>query len=429
MTDLSQFTASALASRIASGEIAAADIADACIARIEASENTVRAWAYFDADAVHAQAAALDALFAESGPAGPLHGIPVALKDVIDTADMPTENGTAADKGRRPDTDAALVTALRAAGAIVMGKAVTAELAHREPGPTANPLDPTRTPGGSSSGSAAAVAARMTPLAVGTQTGGSVGRPASYCGIVGYKPTVGLIPTAGVFCRSHTLDTIGVFARSVADAALIADCLARGKGALSPAAGEKDFRLGSAHPPGWDRCDDDMKTAFEGLLDRLADRADAIDLPPVFDEAARAHRIVSLAELSKYAAPYAENHADAMSPGMLQDIETGAGFGAVDYLRALDLVPALNGALEPAFDAYDAVVTPTALGQAPVGLANTGEAIFCSLWTLCGTPTISLPLLTGADGMPLGVQLIGKRGADAELLATAAALTAALDEN
>jgi Asp-tRNA(Asn)/Glu-tRNA(Gln) amidotransferase A subunit family amidase len=426
--DLSHLMARELAPRLASGDVRAADVASACLARVDASENTVHAWAHIDPDAVAAQAAALDARFAESGPVGPLHGIPVGLKDVIDTADMPTENGTAADAGRRPEADAALVTALRNAGAIVMGKTVTAELAHREPGPTANPLDPSRTPGGSSSGSAAEVAAEMTPLAVGTQTGGSVVRPAAYCGIVGYKPTVGLIPTAGVFCRSHTLDTMGVFARTVADAALLADCLAGGAG-LSPVADKSGFSLAFAHPPGWERCDDDMKAALEELQGELGARAESVKLPACFDDAAAAHRVVSLVELSKYAASYAEKHAEDISEGMLQDIETGAGFSAVAYLRALDMVGVLNDALEPVFGKYDAIVTPSALGQAPVGLANTGEAIFCSLWTLCGTPTISLPLLTGADGMPLGVQLIGRRGADADLLATATALTASLDES
>ncbi|MEK9646292.1 MAG: amidase [Alphaproteobacteria bacterium] len=421
-------TASELARCLASGDVRAADVASACLARVDTSENTVHAWSHIDPDAVAAQAAALDARFAESGPVGPLHGIPVGLKDIIDTADMPTENGTAADAGRRPEIDAALVTALRNAGALLMGKTVTAELAHREPGPTTNPFDPSRTPGGSSSGSAAAVAAEMTPLAVGTQTGGSIIRPAAYCGIVGYKPTVGLIPTAGVFCRSHTLDTMGVFARSVKDAALLTDCLADGAG-LSPVGEKTGGALAFAHPPGWDRCDDDMKAAFGELQGRLGARADSVDLPACFDDAAAAHRVVSLVELSKYAASYAEKHAEDISEGMLQDIETGAGFSAVAYLRSLDMVGVLNDALEPVFEKYDAIVTPSALGQAPVGLANTGEAIFCSLWTLCGTPEISLPLLTGADGMPLGVQLIGRRGADADLLATATALMASLAES
>ncbi len=425
--DLSRLTASELAPRLASGDVRAADVVLAFLARVDASENNVHAWAHIDPDAIMAQAASLDARFAVSGPVGPLHGIPVGLKDVIDTADMPTENGTPADAGRRPETDAALVTALRSAGALVMGKTVTAELAHRAPGPTSNPLDPTRTPGGSSSGSAAAVAAEMTPLAVGTQTGGSIVRPAAFCGVVGYKPTVGLIPTTGVFCRSHTLDTMGVFARSVEDAAMLSDCLAGGAG-LSPLNEKMGIALAFAHPAGWERCDDDMKAAFEELQVRLGSRAESVALAACFDDAADAHRIVSLVELSKYAASYAEKCADEISEGMLQDIEMGAGFSAVAYLRALDVVGVLNDALEPIFSKYDAIVTPSALGQAPVGLANTGEAIFCSLWTLCGTPTISLPMLSGVDGMPLGVQLIGRRGGDLDLLATARTLMASLDE-
>ena len=420
--DLARLTATDLLPRLADGSITASALADACLAVVAAREAAVGAWVHIDAEQVRAQAAVLDDRRRSGGPVGPLHGLPVGLKDIIDTADMPTENGAAADRGRQPGADAALVETLRAAGAVIMGKTVTAELAHRAPGRTANPHDPARTPGGSSSGSAAAVAAFMAPLAVGTQTGGSVIRPAAYCGIVGFKPTAGAIPTDGVFRRSHTLDTIGVFGRSVADTALLAGVLA-GPAPLGAAPPEpaRQLRFALVRQPGWAQADADMQKAFAGVGAALGAQATPVDLPPPFDRALEAHRVISLVELARYAsAAYLPDRAAGLSASTLEDVAIGAAFRAAEYDAALALIPALTTALGPIFEDFDALVTPAAPGQAPVGLGNTGPSTFCSIWTLCGTPAVSLPLLRGADGLPMGLQLVGWRGGDVALLQSAA---------
>lgn len=430
--DLARMTASELAPLIAEGKVRAAEIADACLDAVEAREPEVRAWAFIDPANVRAQAAALDEWRLAGRPIGPLHGIAVALKDVIDTEDMPTENGTVLDSGRRPRRDAASVSALRAAGAIVMGKTVTAELANRTPGDTRNPHDPERTPGGSSSGSAAAVAADMTPLAVGTQTGGSIIRPASYCGTVGFKPTHGLLSLRGVLCRSHTLDTLGVFARSVDDVALIAEVLAAHDPAspmpprptpplASVARTEPPLApvIAMVREPWFDRADADMQEAFAEVREALGDAADEVPLPPPFAGALERHSTISLAELSKYMTPYLQRGAAALSAQLQDDVGKGSAISARDYLIALDWIEILNAGLDEIFERYDAIITPAAPGQAPVGLASTGDPCFNSLWTLCGTPAVTLPLLEGSDGMPMGLQLIGPRNGDARLLRTA----------
>ena len=430
--DLARMTASELAPLIAEGKVRAAEIADACLDAVEAREPEVRAWAFIDPANVRAQAAALDEWRLAGRPIGPLHGIPVGLKDIIDTEDMPTENGTVLDSGRRPRRDAASVSALRAAGAIVMGKTVTAELANRTPGDTRNPHDPARTPGGSSSGSAAAVAAAMSPLAVGTQTGGSVIRPASFCGVVRFKPTRGLLPLRGVFCRSHTLDTLGVFARSVDDVALIAEVLAthdpmsdlppRPRPPLASVARTEPPLtpvLAMVKEPWFDRADADMQEAFAEVHEALGDIADEVPLPPPFAGALERHSTISLTELSKYMTPYLQRGAEALSAQMRGDVDEGRKISARDYLIALDWIEILNAGLDEIFERYDAIVTLAAPGQAPVGLGSTGDPCFNSLWTLCGTPAVTLPLLEGADGMPMGLQLVGPRNGDARLLRTA----------
>ena len=439
--DLARMTASELAPLVADGEVRAAEVADACLSALEAREPEVQAFAFVDPANVRAQAAALDEWRLAGRPIGPLHGIPVALKDIIDTEDMPTENGTVLDAGRRPRHDAACVSALRAAGAVIMGKTVTAELANRTPGATRNPHDPGRTPGGSSSGSAAAVAAGMAPLAVGTQTGGSVIRPASYCGTVGFKPTHGLLSLRGVLCRSHTLDTLGVFARSVDDAALIAEVLAAHDPAssmaprptpplVSVARTEPPLApvLAMVKEPWFDRADADMQDAFEEVREALGDIADEVPLPPPFAGALDRHSTISLAELSKYMTPYAQRGAEALSAQMRGDVEEGRTISARDYLIALDWIEILNAGLDEIFERYDAIITPAAPGQAPVGLGSTGDPSFNSLWTLCGTPAVTLPLLQGADGMPMGLQLVGPRNGDARLLRTANWLMRTLTE-
>ena len=429
---LNDLSATDAVERIGRGEITSVELVEACLERIEEREDEVQAWAFLDAETARAQAQTLHDHRAAGRPLGPLHGLPVALKDIIDTKGMPTENGTVLDSGRVPVNDAVLVAQLKAAGAIIMGKTVATELAYFTPGKTRNPHDPARTPGGSSSGSAAAVAAGMVPLAVGTQTAGSVIRPAAFCGIVGFKPSRGLISRRGVLCQSHTLDTVGVFARSVPDAALIAQTLA----AFDPQSGriprpappliataESDPPVPPAFAfvkqPAWDKADADTRDGFAEIVELLGEQCEEISLPASFDQALDFHRLVQLTELAKHYSGYMEKGRDRLSEKLLAAVDEGTGTLARDYLAALDRIGVYNTVLDEIFDHVDAIITPAAPGQAPADLTQTGDPAFCSMWTLTGVPAVTLPLMQGADAMPMGVQLVGRAGDDARLLRTA----------
>lgn len=421
------------AERLARGELRAEEYVEACLKRIDARDGEIHAWRVIDRDLVAKQAEAIENHRRAGRPIGPLHGLPVGLKDIIDSRDLPTENGTEIDAGRRPKRDATIVHRLRAAGAIVMGKTVTTELAYYTPRETRNPHDPMRTPGGSSSGSAAAVAAGMVPLAVGTQTNGSVIRPAAFCGVVGFKPSFGLIPRTGVLRQSAPLDTIGVFARGVEDAALIADVLAGydpGDSDTAPAAPPRLLELARSKPPlkpnfafvkqpVWDKAEATTQEAFAELAEALGEQCDEVPLPDQFAEAWPAHEALMLAGFARNLRPYYERGADRLSERLREAIEAGQKITAVQYLTALDWPEVLYAGLEKVFERYDAIITPAAPGEAPVGLDSTGSPIFCTLWTLLGLPAITLPLMQGPNGMPLGVQLVGPRGNDGRLLRTA----------
>ena len=433
MNDLALLTAEEAVSKMASGEVSVREMVDSALARIEAVDGDIEAWAYIDPDHVREQAGVLDR-YREAGlPVGPLHGLPVGLKDVIDTADMPTENGTPLDAGRRPRADAVLVQRLRDAGAVIMGKTVTTELAYFEPGKTRNPHNRDHTPGGSSSGSAAAVASAQVPLAVGTQTNGSMIRPASFCGVFGYKPTHGLIPRTGVLRTSGPLDTMGVFARSIGDAALLADAMAGfdagDSDSISTAApklhetalSEPPVRpsLALVRTPVWDKADAATKEAFDELAEALGDGCDVVDLPSPFAQGHEIHHTIMFASMAKNLAGYHERGADQLSERMRALVSEGRQILATDYLAALDWVEVLNAGLDEIFERYDAIVTPAAPGEAPHSLDATGDPSFCTLWTLCGTPAVTLPLLEGELGLPVGVQLVGRRLEDGRLLRTA----------
>ena len=426
-------SAEELARVIRAGEVTAEDAVCACLERIRQVEAEVQAWAFLDPDYALAQARQADRLRREGRDLGSLHGVPVGVKDIFDTADMPTEDGTVLHAGRRPAEDATVVALLRQAGAIVLGKTVTTELAVYAPGKTRNPHDVRRTPGGSSSGSAAAVAARMAPLALGTQTNGSVIRPAAYCGVVGYKPTHGTISRHGVLRESPPLDQVGVFARSVEDAALLAQQLMAFDDhdpALRPTARPDLVRAAAADPPVaprlafvktpmWDQAAEDTRQAFATLCHRLGAQVREVTLPPIFDGAVAWHRIIMEADLAKnFAAEYAGGK-ERLSATLRQMIERGQQVLAVDYNRAVEQIPALNRALGELWASHDAILTPATTNVAPVGLQSTGSPIFCTIWTLCGMPAVTLPILKGADGMPMGAQLVSARGDDARLLRTA----------
>jgi Asp-tRNA(Asn)/Glu-tRNA(Gln) amidotransferase A subunit family amidase len=422
------------------GELTSVACTEACLARIAAIEGTVGAWAFLDPERALARALAADRARAEGQPLGPLHGLPVGVKDIIDTADMPTENGTVLHAGRRPAEDAVVVTVLRQAGAVILGKTVTTELAVYSPGKTRNPRDLARTPGGSSSGSAAAVAAGMVPLALGTQTNGSVIRPAAYCGVVGYKPTFGRISRCGILRQSPPLDQVGVFAATLEDAALVAEPLMvfdPRDPAMRPDGPPRLLealrqalptvpRLGFVKSQYWDQAAPDAQAAFGSLVGRLAGAVEAVELPAAFADAATIHRTVMEADLAaSFAAEYARG-ADRLSPVLRTMIERGQQTAPADYRRALAQAADLKRALDTLLAPFDAWITPATSGEAPRGLDSTGSPIFCTLWTLCGLPALTLPLLTGATGLPLGVQVVGRCGDDARFLRAARWLEDAL---
>ncbi|MSU90147.1 amidase [Rhodobacteraceae bacterium 2CG4] len=435
MTDITDTPA--LRDRLARGELTAADLAERCLDAIAAQEQRVQAWAWIDPGHVRAQARAADRHRADGKPLGALHGLPVGLKDVIDTAGIPTGNGTPLDAGRVPERDAWITARLKAEGAIVMGKTVTTELAFLHPGKTRNPANPAHTPGGSSSGSAAAVAAGMVPLAVGTQTGGSMVRPAAFCGVTGFKPSFGAIPRTGVLEQSPMLDTLGTFGRTPACAALLAEALfghdpgdrftaPRPHPRLLAAAQTPGAmpRLAFVRPPRWADADPDNRAAVEALAQRLG--AAEIALPVDFEQAARIRARINNAEMAACFRRYTERDPAQLSGMMRAAIAEGDAVAAPDYIAALGWRDRLHAAAAPIWDAYDAILTPATLGAAPQGLGSTGDSIFNGLWTLTGSPAITIPVLTAANGLPLGAQLVGRRGEDARLLATAQRLYGAL---
>lgn len=431
MGDPALMTATEIAAHVADGALSAEAVTKACLQRIEALEPTVRAWAFCDPKLAMMEAREADRRRAQGRPMGPLHGVPVGLKDIIDARGMPTENGTPLDSGKRPLKDATVTRRLRDAGAIILGKTVTSELAYFHPGPTTNPHDPARTPGGSSSGSAAAVAAGMVPFAVGTQTNGSVIRPASFCGVVGFKPSFGTVPRTGVLRAAPSLDQVGFFARSIEDVALAA-------AVMGPDGEDQgcDFNAGPlldtamstppvtpdiamVHTPFSERLDPETKSGFAEIVEVLGEHGTETALPELFGRGAGWLAAIMASEMTRNLGHYVEKDPSQVSDAFKALMEQGGQVSAVDYLAARDMQPVLLEALEPLFERFDAIITPAAPGEAPADLTTTGDPIFCTLWTLCGLPAVTLPLLNGPNGMPVGVQLVGAYGQDAQLLRTA----------
>ena len=439
---LAALSATEARARLVAGELSAVEYAQALLARVDQVEDRVQAWAHLDRGHVLAQAQAADAARAAGEPEGIAFGLPVGLKDIIDTADLPTENGTVLHAGRMPRADALIVQRLRAAGGIVMGKTVTTELATYAPGKTRNPHDPAHTPGGSSSGSAAAVAAGMVPLAIGTQTNGSVIRPASFCGVYGFKPSSGLISRSGVLVQSPAFDAVGVFGRTLDDVALLAEAIcgvdpsdASARPRATPplmrmAAADAPMppTLGWLETPFWNRVDADAKEAFGELVEALTGRIAPFDLPERAVDAIGWHKTVMEADIAGSFEQEYERGADRLSAALRDQIERGRAVSAVAYRRALERVPILRAGFETVFEHFDALVTPAALGTAPEGDA-TGDPLMCTLWSFLGMPCLSLPLLHGANGLPIGVQLVGRHGNDARLLRTARWLVRALSRS
>ena len=438
MTDLLvRESALSLVEGMRAGRATAVAIMRAALQRIKALEPDVRAFAHFDAAAALAAAERADRERASGDPPGPLHGLPMAVKDIIDTVDFPTEHGGEIYLGRRPERDATIVKRLRAAGAIVTAKTVTSQYALFVPGPTRNPRDLTRTPGGSSSGSAAAVAASFVPVALGTQTNGSVIRPASYCGVVGFKPSLGVLPRTGVLRHSALIDHPGVFAGTVADAASVVDAIAGedAEDSLSwnlPASlldaalnGDKTPRLAFALGPFESRAEPATREALRGFLARLPLRVEPIELGPEFAVAETTLRTLMCAGVAESLGPDIDAALERVPELVLRLVKEGRALSGVDLVAAWTRRDRLRGALIARISQYDALLTFASAGPAPLASEGTGDPIFATLWTLIGAPAYSLPLLLSADGLPIGLQAVGAPGRDAELTSAAAWLVRA----
>ena len=429
LTDLSVADATRA---IARGDLLSEDLVRACLRRIDELEPRLQAWAFLDREHALQQAKAADETRREGKGVGPLHGLPVGVKDIIDTADMPTESGCAALKGRQPTKDAACVTALRRAGAVILGKTVTTELAAYSPAGTRNPHNPEHTPGGSSSGSAAAIACGMVPAALGTQTAGSVIRPGAFCGVYGLKPTFGLIPRTGVLAQAHSLDTVGVMGRSVEDLALLMDALQAHDSAdpaslstsrprlLATATEEWPlaplFAFVKTHA--WKDADPVTHEAFGELVEALGGQVTEISLDHSIERGVAAAMTVQRVELAYHFGPLLDRTPDLISKPLAALIEEGRRTPGVDYVTALNAREDFYAGVEDVLFHHGTILTPAALGVAPKGLGSTGNPVFCRFWTYLGVPAVTLPLLE-ADGLPMGVQLIAGRRDDGRLLRTA----------
>jgi Asp-tRNA(Asn)/Glu-tRNA(Gln) amidotransferase A subunit family amidase len=409
---LNQLSATEAAQRIASGALTSEALVEACLARIAAREPEVQAWATLDPELALREARARD-----KGPRlGPLHGVPIAVKDILDTANLATEYGSPIYKGHHPRTDAACIARLRAAGAVVLGKAVTCELAGFAPSPTRNPQNLAHTPGGSSSGTAAAVADFMVPVGLGTQTGGSILRPAAYCGVIGYKPSFGTISRAGLKLASDSLDTIGLIARTIDDIALLADVLAaREPAPVEPLA---PLRIGLCRTFLWDKARPETQLAVVSAAETLASHVEVRDLalPQGFHALVEARAIIDDYDRARTLAHEWQNSRGLLSPHMTATIERGLAIPHARYGDAVRSAAASRALLPSILAEVDLVLTPCTTGEAPLGLESTGDSTFQGLWTLLHVPTIGLPTHQGPNGLPVGIQLVAPLHEDLRLL-------------
>ncbi|MDF2120300.1 amidase [Roseiarcaceae bacterium H3SJ34-1] len=414
---MNTLSATEIAAQTTSGALRCEDVARACLDRIHMREPTVKAWSFLDAGMVLKEAKALD----QQPVRGPLHGVPVGVKDVIETCDMPTQMGSPIYRGYQSLSDASCVALLRAAGALIFGKTVTCEFAGVTAGETTNPHDPARTPGGSSSGSGAAVADFMVPLAFGTQTGGSVQRPSSYCGIVGYKPTFGLINPQGVKPAAESLDTVGLMARTVEDVELSARVLTNSDPVTWLTKGAA-VRIGLCRTYAWDSAEDATRHAVEDAARRLSAAGFAVrdvDLPEACNDLPVTREIINDFERARGMAYEWLAHCDAISEGLAKSIRNGLAMPRERYIDALQRVEGCRRLLGKTFADVDVLLTPTVQGEAPRGLSYTGDHRFQSIWTQLRTPAITLPTHAGPNGMPVGIQLVAMPYADDKLLAVA----------
>jgi Asp-tRNA(Asn)/Glu-tRNA(Gln) amidotransferase A subunit family amidase len=395
----------------------------ALLARTASRDEAIQAWTWLKPEEAIEAARRSDRHLHSGGAPGPLQGLPIGVKDIFATAGVPTQMGSPAFAGHIPTESAAVIERIEARGGFVMGKTVTTECAFLTPGKTTNPWNPLHTPGGSSSGSAAAVAAGFVPAALGTQTNGSVIRPAAYCGVVGLKPTQGIIPIAGALTFSHTLDQPGIFTRSTQDAAFLAAALADERAHLSasiPATAPP--RLAAVRTPVWDLAEDHAKQNFREAIETLKNggaRIEECELPEPFGLAHRTIRTIMAVEAALNLEALARNHASLLSKTLSDFLAEGRATGAVDYVRAIKTRLTLQEELEHFLTRYDAIITPPTTGEAPATLEQTGNPGFCSIWSLCGVPAVTIPVGFGPRRLPLGLQIVGARGKDGQALSAA----------
>ena len=423
--DLIKLSANEALKMMEEGSLSSEEYVKAFLKQIELRENEVGAWIFLDPKLALDQAREADKRWKDK-TAGKLNGLPIGIKDIIDTKDMPTENGSQLCKNRKPSKDAHLVKLLRDEGAVIMGKCVTTEFALSGPGKTKNPKDLECTPGGSSSGSAAAVSDYMVPLAIGSQTGGSVLRPASFTGILGFKPTFGTISRSGMSPISQRLDHPGIYANCVEDIDLVASVILsydsedldmiqnyQYKNDLNL---NKSLKFGFVRGPVWNFGDEDMKNGIEEFVKNSQLDIEELDLGKDFEDAAKAHEIIMNGSIANSLINYYQADKSNLHPFTVKRIEAGIPVSASDYVSAIEKAKKMEQILRQLFLKYDAIITPAAPGQAPRDLMNTGNAIFNGYWTMMGVPAISLPFLKGKDDLPIGIQFIANWSEDLKLL-------------
>ncbi len=433
MTDIFSLSLEELAKKINDAQLTSVEVCEKYIERINKFEKDVKAWAHFDKKVLLEKATEADDHRRSGKPVGPLHGVPIAVKDIIGTVDMPTECGTVIRKGKSYSQNAEIIDLLHASGAIVMGKTATSELAYLGPPATTNPHDKNRTPGGSSSGSAASVASFMTPASIGSQTGGSIIRPASYCGVVGYKPSYGLISRNGVLRTSYSLDQIGMFGRKVEDVAMLAKVLIK-KDKYDPATIHystenilAETKKGPIFEPKfifyktdhWKIIDKKSRESFEYFIKSFKKNIEIFDTPSYFKDIHKYHQIIHETDLANNFSVYFKKFKNKLSKYMQNAITNGNKYTAKEYAEAIDFMKRSYESYEEVFEDYHGVLSPSSPGVAPKGLKSTGTAEFNKVWSYLGTPCISLPLLEGENNLPLGVQLIGNKYDDHRFLGVA----------
>ena len=433
MSELCLLSALELSNLLFKGDIKAEDLAKSYLKRIEKFDNDVKAWAFFDPNFILKKASECDNLKNIGRPLGPLHGLPIAIKDIFGTDEMPTECGTVLRKKKYSKGDSTVVSLLKSSGAYVMGKTVTTEFAYFDPGKTTNPHDHSRTPGGSSSGSAAAVASFMTPVAIGSQTNGSIIRPASYCGVMGYKPSYGLISRNGVLRQSFLLDHVGIFSRTVDDLAFISQEIIKrdteDRSTVSFASGNF-LNIAKEDPPFdprfiffktdmWKNLDKENIKIFEKFIKEQGPNVEIHDTPSYFKDIMKYHKIIHETDMAYAFSDYYKNSKNKLGKELVKAIERGQNYKSRDYIEAVENRDYFYKIFSEVFNDYHAILTPAASGVAPKGLKSTGSPEFSTIWTFLGMPSISLPLLSGSNNLPLGVQLVGEKFDDARLMRTA----------